>query len=528
MRRLILLLLLFVTAAHSANEERPNILLIFTDDQSHRSVSCYPEADAYVKTPNIDELADKGIRFSQCYMGSWCMASRAMLLTGRYTYGINSMRMEGEYPGSEYDPEACPFWPSVFRKNGYHTAQIGKWHTGTDNGFGRDWDFQKVWNRPAFPENSGAYFYDQLIQTNGGEGEMTKGYSSDNYTQWAIDYLRGEKGGEREDPWFLWLCYGAVHGPFTPAERHLDDYPDAKIEIPGDIYPPREGKPKYSREKEQWVPGPDGVPVLKSGHFAGRTIDDKSGIHGNDIHSLVRQYHQGVLALDEAVGRLVKVLKETGQYDNTLIIFTSDQGIAWGQKGFQVKLAPYDGTIRGPMIVSMPKKLPTGKVCKEAVGAPDLAPTFFKTAGIEMPWKMHGRDLTPLFEDPERTDWDSPLLMVHTGMRYGADCDSVPKDMSTDRIYSKQQIPWWVSLRTDRYKYIRNLLPGEVEELYDMEKDPDEMVNLALDPNYKNLLLENRVAAIKELKRTDCKFAETMPTTASPLKRNAAPKKPEN
>jgi len=261
------------------------------------------------------------------------------------------------------------------------------------------------------------------------------------------------------------------------------------------------------------------LPVLKSGQFAGRTIEGKSGIHGNDIHSLVRQYHQGVLALDEAVGKLVEVLKETGQYENTLIIFTSDQGIAWGQKGFQVKLAPYDGTIRGPMIVSMPKKLPTGIVCNKAVGAPDLVPTIFTAAGIDLPWKMHGRDLTPLLENPERDDWKSPLLMVHTGMSYGEDCKTVPEDMSTDRIFSKQGIPWWVSLRTDRYKYIRNLLPGELEELYDMEEDPDELVNLAADPNYKERLLTLRKGAIDELKRTDCPFAETMPPTASPLKR---------
>ncbi|MDC0276725.1 sulfatase-like hydrolase/transferase, partial [Verrucomicrobiales bacterium] len=313
---LIALTLIFSSGLMSA-DERPNILFIFTDDQTHRSVSCYPEAYPWVKTPNIDALAEKGVRFAHSYTGSWCMAARATFLTGHLTYGIKSMRMEGEYPGSEYDPEQCKFWPSVFRENGYQTAQFGKWHTGTDNGFGRDWDVQKVWNRPAFPENSGNYFYDQLIQMNGEEAVEVEGYSTDNYTRWAVDYIRGEEGRAEDKPWFLWLCYGAVHGPFTPAERHLKDYPDAKIEIPKDIYPPREGKPKYSREKEQWIPGPDGLPVLKSGKFAGRTVDGKA-IHGNDIHSLVRQYHQGVLAIDEGVGQLVESLKATGQYENTL------------------------------------------------------------------------------------------------------------------------------------------------------------------------------------------------------------------
>ncbi|MEM7012013.1 MAG: sulfatase-like hydrolase/transferase, partial [Verrucomicrobiota bacterium] len=140
---LLFLLLPSLLFAEDA-EQRPNILFIFTDDQSHRTVSCYPEAWDFVHTPNIDALAEKGVRFSQAYTGTWCMASRATLLTGHHQTSIESMRMEGPYPGCVYDPEACPFWPRVFREKGYQTAHIGKWHTGTDTGFGRDWDYQIV------------------------------------------------------------------------------------------------------------------------------------------------------------------------------------------------------------------------------------------------------------------------------------------------------------------------------------------------------------------------------------------------
>src|SRR6187431_1326692 len=93
------------------------------------------------------------------------MPSRAALLTGRLPHGVESMsmRMVGEYPGSTYDSAKAPFWPAVFRRQGYHTAQIGKWHTGTDTGFGRDWDYQVVWNRPKHPENAGAYYEKQLL-----------------------------------------------------------------------------------------------------------------------------------------------------------------------------------------------------------------------------------------------------------------------------------------------------------------------------------------------------------------------------
>jgi arylsulfatase A-like enzyme len=147
----------------------PNILFLFSDDQSYKTVSCYPEALPGAHTPNIDALAQRGVRFTHAYLGSWCMPSRASLLTGRHPHAIESMRMEGIYPGSTYDPAVCRFWPKTFREQGYVTAQIGKWHTGVDAGFGRDWDYQAVWNRPANPDNAGAYYDHQLIVENGVE-----------------------------------------------------------------------------------------------------------------------------------------------------------------------------------------------------------------------------------------------------------------------------------------------------------------------------------------------------------------------
>ena len=241
-----------------------NILFIYTDDHSHRTVGCYPESYPFVRTPNIDRLAAEGVRFKYAYIGTWCMPSRASVLTGHYQHGVASMRMEGRYPGSEYDPQQCPFWPRVFRAEGFQTAQIGKWHTGTDTGFGRDWDFQIVWNRPRYPENAGNYFHDQLIEFQGGEPKLTQGYSTDNYTKWATDYLKGE-GRDPAKPWFLWLCYAGVHAPFTPADRHVDAYEGVRIPVPEDIYPPREGKPAYMQEVRQWAEGEDGQP-----HFVGK------------------------------------------------------------------------------------------------------------------------------------------------------------------------------------------------------------------------------------------------------------------
>src|SRR6185436_12644820 len=118
-------LLALAPAALAADAKRPNILFIYADDQSYKTVGCYPEAWPWVKTPHIDALAKSGVRFHGAYLGAWCMPSRAAMLTGRQPHGIQSMRMEGTYPASTYDPKQCPFWPAQLRTHGYHTAQIG-------------------------------------------------------------------------------------------------------------------------------------------------------------------------------------------------------------------------------------------------------------------------------------------------------------------------------------------------------------------------------------------------------------------
>ena len=516
LRTLSLMSLIGSLAFSAAAADQPNILFIYTDDQSTRTVSCYEEAHPWVNTPNIDALAESGVRFEHAYIGSWCMPSRATLLTGLQQHGIESMRMEGVYPGSEYDPEKCRFWPSVFRENGYTTAHIGKWHTGTDDGFGRDWDYQIIWNRPRFIDNSPNYYYDQLIVKNGGEPKLTEGYSTDNYTDWAIDYINGE-GREEGKPWYLWLCYGAVHGPFTPADRHLDDYQDAVVPAPADVYPPRPDKPKYIREMEFWEPGKDGQPVE-------RQVREDSPVGmkdmpGRSLRDWVQQYQQGVLAIDEGVGRLLVALKESGQDENTLVVFTSDQGFAWGQKGFKSKVAPYRATVEAPLIIRMPGAVAeesAGRVIEEPVAGVDIVPTFFAQAGIELPWEMHGYDLSPLLGAEDKA-WDHPTMLVHTAKAYGSAADVVP---ATDdpALYHGPGIPWYVMLCEGDFKYIRNLIEGETEELYNMEEDPEELTNLAQLSAHQDLLKKFRAQAVDELRRTKAGMADNLPAVGTPVK----------
>ena len=481
--------LLAGAVAAPAQPKRPNILFIYTDDHSYRTVSAYPEAYPWVKTPNIDALAKEGIRFTTAYIGTWCMPSRAALLTGHYQFGVESMRMEGPYPGCTYDPKKCPFWPKTFRDNGYFTAQIGKWHTGTDTGFGRDWDFQLVWNRPKYTETSTHYYYDQPITYHGGKTEILKRYSTDQYTDWATDLIRGN-GRDASKPWYLWLCYGAVHGPYTPAQRHLQDYAGIDIDTPKDIFSPRPGKPDWAQKINMWDKDANGRPVAA----------------GRSLISWVRQYHQGVNALDESVKKLIDALRETKQLENTLVIFTSDQGLAFGQHGFRgVKIAAYDSNIRSPLIFSMPGRIPKGKVCTAPVAGVDLVPTMFQFAGIEKPWPMHGRDLSPLLKNPD-VEWPYPVIIPATGQTFGSDTNKIP----TGNAVLHGGVPWYVMIRERKYKYVRPLVT-DLEELYDMEKDPDELDNLAVKREHQTTLKRLRAALIVELRRHKAGFVDNMP-----------------
>ncbi|OYV95804.1 MAG: hypothetical protein B7Z73_01840 [Planctomycetia bacterium 21-64-5] len=448
--------LVFQAFHASAAETRPsNILFIYTDDHSYRTMSCYEGAEPWVRTPNTDRLAARGVRFTHAYIGTWCMPSRATMLTGLHQYGVRTMRMVDPYPNTTYDPERCRFWPAEFRRHGYQTAHIGKWHTGTDAGFGRDWDYQIVWNRPRHPENAPNYYYDQILSIDGGAPKVVPGYSTDNYTRWAVEYIRG---GHRDadKPWYLWLCYGGVHSPYTPAERHLADYPGASVPTPADIYPPRAGKPDYVQQVNVWKPGQNGEPVLRAASLGNEVGDKGDGAVARTLSGWVRQYNQAVRALDEGIGQVLAALEESGQLANTLVVLTSDQGYAWGQ---------------------------------------------------------HDHDLSPLLKQPD-AQWPHTTMLPFTADKYGADCDRVP-DAPRSRFGKGSNVPWYVLVVRDRYKYIRTLESGEQEELYDLQSDPEELTNLALDTRHAATLRTFRALAVSELKRTGAKMADQLPPVRS-------------
>jgi arylsulfatase A-like enzyme len=500
-----LCILFALQLAASAEAKRPNVLFIYADDQSYKTLSCYPGAFPGVKTPSIDALAQQGIRFRGAYLGSWCMPSRASLLTARQPHGIESMSMEGTYPGSKYDPQQCPFIPAQMRAQGYHTAQIGKWHTGTDAGWGRDWDHQIVWNRPLHPENAGAYYESQIVSWRG-EEKKVDGYPADNYTQWACDYIRG-KDRDAAKPFYLWLCYGSVHGPNTPAARHKGSYDSITLPQPVDMFPPRPGKPGYLEKTQAWTK--DSTGVIRAGKNSGERVgdDDTSGKKGKrpgaEFQTWARRVNECVLAIDEGVAQLIETLKASGQYENTLIIYTADQGFAMGEHGFRSKVAPYDANYRSPLIVSMPSRFPTGKVCDASLNAPDLMVTLTSLMGVKVPWATHGRDASALLTDPSSA-WPHATLYENMGQRYGRD---VMGHLSGAPVKADHKdYPPYAAVVQGSWKLIQYLHKEHGEELYDLATDPEELMNLIASPEHSEKLVALRRALGEQLKQTEAPF----------------------
>lgn len=488
----ILIALALTATAFAAESTRPNVLFIYTDDQSQRTLGCYRDEGAWpwVRTPNIDRLAAEGVRFTTAYGASWCSPSRACVLTGLLPHGIQGMKLherrrkgrEWSVLGEGYDPAVTRFWPAELRKAGYQTAMIGKWHLGRNAGHGRVWDRSVVWDQNSA---KGDWYNNPALAIDGAEPRVVPGYSTDVYTRFATAFVRGR----HDKPWLLWLCYNAPHLPNNAHPRHLALYDDAPVPVPSDVFGPRPDKPAYMRERTMFQRAPDGSPLYGQ----------------KPLPEMVRGYNRLVSAVDDGVGELLRALEETGQLDHTLVVFTSDQGFAWGEHGFAWKTGPYDACLRIPLIFRLPGKVASGAVCRQPASIVDLAPTLLGFAGVPLPWEMHGRDLQPLLRSPGASS-NHPVLMEHFYSKFGAETDS---GETGDDLAGG--VPYWTFLRQGRFKYIRTLVPDEIEELYDLEADPRELTNLALDAKHRATLEDYRARLPLELRRTRAGCVNNLP-----------------
>lgn len=461
----LLYLLLTALAGYAPSADgqprRPNIVFIITDDQ--RAGSLGVTGHPYAETPHIDRLAREGALFTNFFVTTpLCSPSRASFLTGQYAkthHVFNNDRV-----GLDVISHTLMTFPRRLREAGYETAFIGKWHMGLDDS-----------RRPGFDhwisfKGQGLYL-DPVVNVNG-EQRQLDGYMTDWLNRWATEFVERP----HEKPFVLYLSHKAVHAPYLPAERHETLYADAKYVPPVSAGGDLSDKPVLTRE----VPPVDWV-NLES--VVPEPPESRRG-RGNSEDAIVRDQLRALAAVDEGVGMLLDALERTGQLENTLILFTSDNGYLLGEHGrFDTKRFAYEESIRVPFVLRYPGLVAPGTTIDAMTLNVDVAPTLLALAGAEPLDKVHGQSFLPLLADP-KAPWRTSFLAEYYLEKV------VPR------------APSWQAVRTERWKYIR--YPGleGMDELYDLREDPYEMHNLIADPGARAPLAEMRAELDRLLEAT--------------------------
>jgi len=437
---LVALFALMLQRESLAQTTRPNIIFIMTDDQRWDALSCM--GHPFFKCPNTDRIATEGAKFTNYFVTiPLCSPSRAVILTGQYSHknGItdNTNRNEQSFKLATF--------PQLLQKAGYETAFMGKWHMGNDPSPRPGWDH---WiGMPG----QGRYIDCPLNI----DGKLTdvKGYITDVIDQYACDYLKQK----HDKPFMLYIGEKAWHDPHRPADRHAHLYEGEKITRPPSANDDLSGKPALHNE---------GMQKLR-GHETGGYPDET-----------ILQQLRTLQAVDESVGHIFKTLEETGQLDNTVIIYTSDNGYFWGEHQLGDKRAAYEESIRDPLLIRYPRLIKPGTVIDTLTLNLDIAPTILDLAGATIPPDYQGKSWLALFRDDAK-DWRSEFLAEYFAEK------------------NYPHIPTWQAVRTERWKLIHYPELKECDELYDLKSDPYEMKNLVNDPATK----ETRQTLDRDLSR---------------------------
>jgi N-acetylglucosamine-6-sulfatase len=456
-QRFGIVLLVFLTLSAVAMGQpkpaapRPNVVFILIDDLRWDALGV--TGHPFVKTPNIDRIAKEGMIFRNAFVTTpLCSPSRASFLTGQYAHKHNIVGNEKPQVLNPLSFKLTTF-PMLLQRAGYETAYVGKWHMGNDDA-----------PRPGFDrwvsfKGQGAY-NDPVINFDA-KAERAPGYMTDLLSDYAVEFVKRRHA----KPFMLYLAHKAIHGPFTPAERHKDLYADQTIKRAPNAQDTLEGKPMLRRTVGE-------RPAARPG--------------GGPNDELIRNQMRCLTSIDEGVGRVLKALEETGQLDNTVVIFTSDNGYFWGEHGLGDKRAAYEESIRVPLFIRYPKLIKSsgaGTTRDQAALNVDIAPTLLELAGASIPKEMHGRSLAPLFKDNPRKWRDAFLTEYFAEERF-------------------PNIASWQAVRAARWKYIHYTELDGSDELYDLKADPGEMKNLIADPGAQPALREMKRELQRLLKET--------------------------
>jgi arylsulfatase A-like enzyme len=467
---------------------RPNVLFIFTDDHAQHAISCY--GSKVNQTPHLDRLAAGGARFLNSFVtNSICTPSRATLLTGQYSHK-NGVPVFNRFDGSR-DHVA-----KRLQAAGYHTGMVGKWHLGSDpTGFDR-WIVlpgQGAYRNPTFLVPGGSL--------------SIEGHCTQVTTDLGLEFLRTRPA---DQPFFLMLHQKAPHREWTPDDTNRAKFADAVIPEPSTLFDDYATRPAALPENEQTVARdltrrdlklepPAGLAAKDRQRWLGEkpmTLEiDGKVLTGKDLvrwkyQRFMQDYLACVQGVDDGIGQILDHLEAQGIADDTIVIYTTDNGWYLGDLGLYDKRFMYEPGLRVPLMARGPGITP-GIALDQFVANIDLAPTILDLAGVSIPQSMQGMSIVPLLRGEPPADWRTSVYY-----RYYHD----PGHHNTRAHYG---------VRTATHKLI-HYWKKDVWELYDLVKDPTEQRNLLFDPGEAaSPEVEKTFAALKaEIKRLQTEFAD--------------------
>ncbi|MEI6461979.1 MAG: sulfatase [Verrucomicrobiota bacterium] len=432
MKKFFLLLALGLAAFAPAADRKPNFIYLFTDDQRWDALSVVQKEQGekgrfpWLKTPNLDRIAAEGVRFRNAFVvNSLCAPSRATLVTGQYGH------VNGVTNNHTSHPEGNISVATLLRPAGYVSGYFGKWHHGTQSG-----------KRPGFDTSAsfvgqGKYF-DCPIEVDG-IATPSKGFVDDVTTDYAASFIKANK----DKPFLMILGFKTCHGPFTPPPRNAKDYEGAMAR----------STPNYGIPPAYAKVGPNGA--------KGKDTEAKEVQTKLDIF-------RGINSVDDNVGKLLRQLDELKLTDDTVLVFSSDNGYYLGEHSLGDKRSGYEESMRIPMLVRYPRAVKAGRTDDRIVLNIDPAATFLDLAGQPVPAAMHGRSWKPLLEDQANASWRNSFFY----------CYFYEKGFGT---------PTTTAVRTNDAKLIKYPGHDEWTEVFDLKADPYETKNLAQDPAFTGL-----------------------------------------
>ena len=489
---LLILLVSCNQPSGASKDSPPNILFIMSDDHAQKAISAYDTS--LIRTPNIDRIAKEGAIFTHSFVAnSICAPSRAVMLTGKHSHINGKLDNQDVFDGNQWT------FPKALKEAGYYTAMVGKWHLkSTPQGF----DYWNILN------NQGDYYNPEIIEN--GDTIQKSGYVTNIITD---DAIRSLENRDQSKPFCLLFHHKAPHRSWMPDTADLYLFEDVNFPLPENFYDNYEGRPaaaeadmrikdmffsgdmkmqpgQYSKESDKGGSGPrpfDNIEQIAQGMLAQmnpeqRKAWDKYYLPRNNVFTeldlsgkelaewmyqrYMHDYLKCIASVDRNIGRMLDYLEQNELLDNTLIVYTSDQGFYLGEHGWYDKRFMYEESFRTPLLMRYLKEIKPGTVIDALVQNIDYAPTFLELAGQEIPVAVQGQSLRSLWHKPE-TQWRSSLYYHYYEYPHGW------------HFVNKHE-----GIRTSRYKLINFYEMGNWE-LYDLKQDPKEMNNLYGQEGYK-------------------------------------------